>query len=97
MIWNDRIVSDDSLSKGAKKLAGLIVEKYAANTVLFCSMADSECAAALDTNIKVIRAWRRELETSGYLVPLYSSTSTKPFFAMRPGHPVQCDDMENST
>jgi hypothetical protein len=93
MNWHDKVVADDSLSKGAKRLAGVIAEKYAASTVLFCSMSDSDCAGALNTSTKVIKTWRHELMERGYLMALQYGAG-KQFYSMRPGYPAS--DMEIS-
>jgi hypothetical protein len=90
MSWIDKILSDYTLSRGARRLAAVIGEQYAATNARYCSFYDNEAAGQFDTGSAVIRGYRLELMRRGYLLELQAGTG-RPNYALRLGHRIEMD------
>ena len=75
-------VESSGLSAPAKKLARIIVERYAQMNARYCQFVDSQLPGAMHTNEQVALSAKRQLVSAGYLVRLQFGVGQKPMYAM---------------
>jgi hypothetical protein len=76
------VVERSDLSVPAKKLARIIVERYAQMNTRYAQFADTELPTAMRTNEQVALSAKRQLVSAGYLVRLQFGVGQKPMYAM---------------
>jgi hypothetical protein len=82
MDWLIAVERSDDLSVPAKKLARVIVEKYAQMNTRYAQFADNQLPAATSMDEQVALSAKRQLEASGYLVRLQFGVGQKPMYVM---------------
>ena len=81
MDWLHAVERSD-LSVPAKKLARILVERYAAMNDRYCQFRDNQLPAAMRVDEHVAVSAKRQLESGGYLVQLRFGTGQKPMYVM---------------
>jgi hypothetical protein len=76
-------VESSGLSAPAKKLARIIVERYAQMNARYCQFVDSQLPGAMHTNEQVALSAKRQLVSAGYLIQLQFGVGQKPTYELR--------------